>query len=252
MSTAMTLPEELCVTTLEDLVARTGITEVHGPDGGPLRWLTSAPFGPDPVGKVRVFVGDGAVAKAVYVALAVPAIGLDSHMTFAFTPPTSAVPHFTLDSVQGQGSYAFHLDLIPRAEIGTHVPYMDAVYGNLTEKFEEVRAWEGLSDTNLTPRQNAMMSPWMLARRATEEAFRAMTGPVGVYRDHWYSLIEKGLPDDVLATLSDTNLAARDAEHRRQLFSPEVDPVWHQVTQLVGEEQSEFMRHQLLSNEVPR
>lgn len=249
MTTEMTLPEELCVTTLEDIVSRTGITEVHGEDGGPLRWLSS-PMSPDPVGKVRVFTGDGAVAKAVYVALAVPAIGLDSHMTFAFTPETSAVPHFTLDSVMGQGSYAFHLDLIPRAEIGTHVPYMDAAYGGLTETFEAVREWEGLSATNLTPRQNAMMSAWMLARRATEEAFRAMSGPVGAYRDHWYALLEKGLPDEVLTSLSDTDLAARDAEHRRQLFSPEVDPVWHQVTRLVGEEQMEFMRRQLMTNEV--
>ena len=244
----MSLPEELCVTTLEDIVARTGITEVTGLEGGPLRELTSPAFGP--VGKIRVFTGDGAVAKAVYVSLVVAPIGLDSHMTFAFTPPTSAVPHFTLDSVMGQGSYAFHLDLIPRAEIGVHVPYMDAVYGGITETFEQVRDWEGLSATNLTPRQNAMMSPWMLARRATEDAFRAMSGPVGVYRDHWYSLIEKGLPDEILATLSDTDLAARDAEHRRQLFSPEVDPVWHQVTQLLGEEQMEFVRRQLLTNEV--
>ena len=247
-SPSPSLPEKLCVTTLEDIVARTGISEVHGSDGGPLRVLSSGPFGE--VGKIRVFTGDGAVAKAVYVSLAVPAIGLDSHMTFAFTPATSAIPHFTLDSVMGQGSYAFHLDLIPRAEVGTHVPYMDAVYDGLTPTFEQVRDWEGLSRTNLSPRQIAMMSPWMLVNRATEEAFAAMPGPVGTYRDHWYSLVEKGLPDEILATLADTDLAARDAEHRRQLFSPEVDPVWNQVTQLVGEEQSEFIRHQLLTNEV--
>jgi hypothetical protein len=245
----MSLSEDLCVATLEDVVARTGLTEHLGDDGGPALLLFSS-FGPEPVGRMRLFTGDGVVAKAVYVALAVPQIELDSHMTFAFSRADSAIPHFTLDSVFGQGSYAFHLDLIPRAELGTHVDYMDATYDALTPTFNEVRDWEGLSRTNLSPRQIAMMSPWMLVNRATEAAFAQMPGPVGRYRDHWYALVEKGLPEAVLAGLSDVDLAARDAEHRRQLFSPEVDPVWNQVERLVGGEVMERIRRQLLTNEI--
>ena len=246
----MSLTEQLCVTTLEDIVARTSLTEVTDGDGGPVLTLHSEPFGPDPVGKMRIFTGDGVVAKAVYVSLAVQQIGLDSHMTFAFTRTDSAIPHFTLDSVFGQGTYAFHLDLIPRAELGTHVAYMDAVYDALTPTYDEVRDWEGLTRTNLSPRQIAMMSTWMLVNRATEEAFAQMPGPVGRYRDHWYTLVDKGLPDDIVASLADTDLAARDDEHRRQLFSPDVDHVWSQVEQLVGHDDMEKIRVELLTNEV--
>lgn len=238
------LPERLCRTTLEDIVDRVGLTE----QGSPYLTLTS-PMAPDPVGRMRVFIGNGKVAKAVYVGLVVPSIGLDSHMTFAFGAADSALPHFTLDSVHGQGSFAFHLDLIPRAELGTHVAYMDAVYDGLTETFTAVRQWDGLTPAALSPRQIAMMSPWMLVNRATEPAFAAMSGPVEQYRDHWYVLVDKGIPDDVLASLSDVDLAARDAEHRRQLFSAEVDPVWHQVERLIGTEQMESIRQQLLTNE---
>lgn len=241
----MSLPGKLCNTTLDDIVSRLGLSEVTSP----YLELTS-PMSPDPVGKMRIFTGDGPVAKAVYVGLVVEQIGLDSHMTFAFTPADSPLPHFTLDSVMGQGSFAFHLDLIPRAELGTHVAYMDACYAGLTDTFDRVREWEGLTRANLSPRQIAMMSPWMLVNRATEDAFAAMPGPVGEYRDHWYALLDKGLDDDIAQTLHDVDVAARDAEHRRQLFSVDVDPVWLQVERLVGNEQMEAVRGQLLTNEV--
>ena len=64
---------------------------------------------PEPVGTVRLFSG-GPIHKLVYIGLAVPMIGLDSHMVFAFTAPDSAVPHFTLDSVLAGPHFAFHLD----------------------------------------------------------------------------------------------------------------------------------------------
>ncbi len=43
------------------------------------------------------------------------------------------MPHFTLDSVLGQGSYAFHLDLIPRVELATHLTYVDWAHTPLTD-----------------------------------------------------------------------------------------------------------------------
>jgi len=242
------LPGVLCRTTLDEVVAGARLTEVHG-DEGPYMTLRSA-MGPDPVGEVRIFTGGGAVAKAVYVSLAVPQIGLDSHMTFAFTSADCPVPHFTLDSVQGQGTYAFHLDLIPRVDLASHVEYMDWAYSPLTPKFEEVRAWEGLTATALSPRQIAMMSTWMLVNRATEAAFRLMPGPVGAYRDHWLGLVSAEVPADVHSTIGDTDLGARDLKHRAALFSPDVDPVWHQVTRLVGADVMERIRAQLLTNAV--
>lgn len=245
----MSLPRDLCLGTLDTLVDRVGLKEVAGSDGGPFMTLTSA-MGPDPVGSVRVFTGEK-VAKAVYVGIVVPQIGLDSHMVFAFMPDDSPVPHFTLDSVASHGYFAFHLDLIQRADAGTHMVYNDWAHTPLTETFEQVNAMEGLSKAVLEPRQLTVMSSWMLANRATEEAFGQLDAPVGAYLDHWFSLVEGEVPAEVTADVSDTDLAARDARNRGLLFSPEVDKVWAQISRLITEPVAESIRRQLVDNEVP-
>jgi len=244
------LPGGLCRRTLDSVVALSDLVEVTAADGGAFRTLTS-PMSPAPVGAVRVFRGEGVVAKAVYVALAVPAIGLDSHMVFAFTRGDSVVPHFTLDSVQGQGSYAFHLDLIPRAELATHLTYVDWAHTPLTETFEEVQQRPGLSKAAIGPRQFAMMSPWMLVSRADENAFAGIEDAVKSYLAHWSLLLEGCVPDAVLADVSDTDLAVRDLRNRANLFSPDVDHVWAQVARLIGDEASEGVRTLLLDNDIP-
>jgi hypothetical protein len=249
-----TLPAELCLATVDSIVGRTGLQEVAGleaVDGrSPYRVLRSV-MGPDPVGEMRVFRNGKGVAKAVYVGIAVEAIGLDSHMVFAFTDAASAVPHFTLDSVRSPEYYAFHLDLIPRVELASHLPYVDACFTPLTETFESLREWDGLSRAHVGPRQIAMMSPWMCVNRATEDAFRQMPPIVAAYRDHWFDLLENGLPADVVEDAADTDLAARDLRNRGSLFSADVDPVWNQIARLLGAEATEEIRLMLVDNEVP-
>ena len=242
------LSGSLCHGTLDTIVERGGLTEVTGPDGGPLLELTSAPFGD--LGEARVFRGDR-IAKAVYVGLAVPQIGLDSHMVFAFAPAGVPVPHFTLDSVFGQGTYAFHLDLIPRADLGTHLAYLDWAHTPLDATFEEVTGRPGLTRTAIGPRQFAMMSPWMLVHRADEEAFRGIDGAVKAYLEHWFALVEGEVPAEVAGDVADTDLAARDQRNRANIFSPDVDKVWAQVEQLIGIEQMEAVRGLLLDNAIP-
>lgn len=245
----MSLPRDLCLGTLDTLVDRAGLKEVPGADGGPFTTLMSS-MGPDPVGSVRVFTGDK-VAKAVYVGIVVPQIGLDSHMVFAFMPDGSPVPHFTLDSVASHGHFAFHLDLIQRVDAGTHMVYNDWAHSPLTETFEQVNAMEGLSKAVLEPRQVAVMSSWMLANRATEEAFGQLDAPVAAYLEHWFSLVDGEVPAEVTADIADTDLAARDARNRGLLFSPEVDKVWAQISRLITEPVAEDIRRQLVTNEVP-
>ena len=240
------LPGGLCNRTLDAIVEANGLTEV----GAPFRSLAS-PMSPDPVGTVRIFRGDGAVEKVVYVGLAVPAIGLDSHMVFAFTRGDSVVPHFTLDSVQGQGSYAFHLDLIPRAELATHLAYVDWAHTPLTATYDEVEARAGLSKAAIGPRQYAMMSPWMLVHRAEEDAFAGIEDAVRAYFEHWVSLLAGDVPGEVVADVADTDLATRDLRNRANIFNPDVDKVWAQVQQLIGAEQAEAVRTLLLDNSIP-
>ncbi len=250
MSGTESLPGGLCRRTLEAVVRHAALTEVTAAEGGPFSTLMSA-MSPDPVGSVRLFRGDGVVAKAVYVGLTVPPIGLDSHMVFAFTRGDSVVPHFTLDSVQGQGSFAFHLDLIPRAELASHLTYVDWAHTPLTETFEEVQQRAGLSKAAIGPRQMAMMSPWMLVHRADEEAFAGIESAVTSYLTHWSALLDSEVPAAVSTDVADTDLAARDARNRSHLFNPDVDHVWSQVARLIGEEGSEAVRGLLLDNEIP-
>ncbi|WP_262849097.1 hypothetical protein [Mumia quercus] len=249
---SLSLPHGLCQRAWERVVAERGLVEVTGEGGGPAQILTS-PMSPDPVGEVRVFAAaseDEPVAKLVYVGLTVAMIGLDSHMVFAFTREGLPIPHFTLDSVQGHGTFAFHLDLIPRADLGTHLPYLDWAYEPLTPTFEDVQTWEGLTKAEIGPRQNAMMSPWMLVNRADTDAFVAIESAVTTYLDHWLGLLDGGVPAEVVADVADTDLPARDARNRALIFSPEVDKVWAQVAQLIGDDASEKVRAQLLDNGV--
>jgi hypothetical protein len=245
----MSLPRDLCQGALDSLIDRAGLKEVPGTDGGPFMTLAST-MGPDPVGSVRVFGGD-TVAKAVYVGIVVPQIGLDSHMVFAFTPDDSPVPHFTLDSVAAGEHFAFHLDLIQRVDAGTHMVYNDWAHTPLTETFEQVNAMDGLSKAVLEPRQLTIMSSWMLASRATEEAFGGLGDPVAAYLDHWFSLIEGEAPADVVADIADTDLPVRDQRNRALLFSPEVDKVWAQISRLITEPVAEQIRALLVDNELP-
>jgi hypothetical protein len=238
----MTLAADLAFSTLDKLRERLSLTEVE------IISLTS-PMMPEPVGKVQVFSGEN-ISKAVYIGMSVPFIKLDSHMIFAFTKPDSAIPHFTLDSVNNDTTYAFHLDLIPRVDLGTNLEYLDAVYGDLSEEFERAAQIEGLTKAHLNPRQLAIMSPWMLVNRANEVAFKKITDSVNFYLEHWFSLLENGLSSEITNQFSAEYLAQRDRKNREIVFNPDVDKVWAQVDRLVGAEMSAKMRGILKSQEI--
>jgi len=238
----MSLPQTLSLNALNHIRDRFSMREI----GAPYQTLTSQ-FGQ--VGEIRLFEGE-AVAKMVYISMAVPQFGLDSHMIFAFTPSGSPVPHFTLDSVLNAPDFAFHLDLIPRLDMGANLAYMDYCFGPLTETYEAAAQIEGLKPAKLGPRQYAIMSPWMLVYRANESAFEAIQAPVSAYLEHWAGLVEQGIPSDVTEGASAESLAERDRRNRRIIFNPSVDKVWAQVDRLLGAETSAQMREILIKQTV--
>lgn len=228
------LSKQLHHQTLQRIVDTLGLSELTAEDGGPYLPLNSqVPIAPGRTGEVRVFRGEG-IAQLVSCTIVVPAIGLDSHMLFAFTDTESAVPHFTVDSVRNGADYAFHLDLIPRLDLAVELSYMDAVFAPLTETYQAHCALPGLTPARLDPRQYAVMSPWMLVSRADEAAFRAIFKAVEAYLTHWFAVLQGGVPPSALGAATPSQLAARDAAHRGVIFNAEVDKVWNQITPLIG------------------
>lgn len=237
----MSLVKNLSLTTLQTLTGALKAQE-EGSELEPHKVLRSA-MSPAPVGVARSFRGQGG-EQIIYIGLTVPAIHLDSHMLFCFTPPASIVPHFTLDAVHAGDHYAFHLDLIPRLELTMHPTYMREAYQPLTAHFQAGRAIPGLSPAHLSPMQIAVMSPWMLAHRASAESMDAVGRVCGQYLDYWRTLHDSGLPAtrSTLSAATIATLPVRDYQHRSLLFSRELDPVWAQVDRLLGEGESEALR----------
>jgi hypothetical protein len=233
---AVSLPKKLFEDTLQRTVETLGLQEQQGVDGGPYMALESkVPMAQGIVGNVRLFTG-GPLFRVVTCSIVVPAIQLDSHMMFAFTPGDSAIPHFTLDSVMAGDHFAFHLDLIPRVDMGSNLAYMKEVFAPLNDAFAEGAAIEGLTPAHLSPMQNAIMSPWMLAYRANEQAFENIETSVRKYQDHWFSVVEKGVSAEAIGDVSSEEMQARNKRNKAIIFSTEVDPVWERITMLIGEE----------------
>ena len=231
---ASSLPDALLQRTLNRVVETFGLAQEAGENGGP--WLPlncQAPMYEGSVGQVRLYRG-GPLFQVVTSDIVVPPIQLDSHMMFAFTPSDSAVPHFTLDSVRAGDHHAFHLDLIPRLDLGAYLAYMDACFTPLTPTFERGQAMPDLTPAQLSPRQYAIMSPWMLAKRATAEAFAAIDELVDAYLEHWLGLVAGGVPAAALEGANAAALIERDRRNKAIIFNREVDKVWDQITPLVG------------------
>lgn len=256
-----TLAAHLSRRTLDAIVGHFGLREVTGQAGGPFLPLAAKPFGGAPVGSLRLWDGGGKLSKVVYTGITVEPIGLDSHMIFAFTDKASPVPTFTLDSVytrlpavadplppgadpnfpNGGDMYAFHLDLVPRCDLGINAAYMRRCYVELTEPRAAVLAAEGVYPALLSPMQRAIMSPWMLAQRTTPEAYGKAVFPAAeTYVNHWMAMVDDGLKGLAAHMLGKTG-PTRDARNRELIFSRDIDPVWRKIDGLLGADVSDRM-----------
>ena len=247
MSETHSLPGALSDKTLDRLIAELGLSEIHGEPGDAYLPLTShAPIHEGRCGHVRLFEGED-IFRVVTCTLVAPAIHLDSHMIFAFMPSPSPVPHFTLDSVKHGDHFAFHLDLIPRVDLGANYAYSQWAYGALTEPHETASAIEGLEPAHISPMQRSIMSPWMMVNRADETAFTAIESTVDAYLDHWLTLLRSDIPESVSSSTNAAGLVERDKANKELIFSPEIDKVWDQIRGLIGDEAVQQTRDLLLA-----
>lgn len=259
-----TLASKLSEKTLTSIIEHFNLQEVKGTAGGDFVPLTAPNFGNIPVGGLRVWDGgDGPIKKMIYIGVTVEAIGMDSHMIFAFTQPDSLVPNFTLDSVfstlppgvdpimpEGGETYAFHLDLIPCVDLGVNLPYMERCFIPMTEVQTKCREHPGIIPALLSPAQNAIMSPWMLAQRSDAKAYEeTVFDSAETYLNHWYDLVDNGL-DDIADQIIAGDPAERERKNRALIFSRELDPVWQKIDMMVGEETSDYMISILRNQEI--
>jgi hypothetical protein len=231
----MSLARQIVERSIDHLVSALGLEEIRH-EQGIFKVLRSETM-PDFNGKLRVFRGTGSVERMVSTSLVMPARDHQTHMLFCFGAADTLLPHFTIDSSdQGQGLFAFHLDLIPRLELGAHLTHMRAVYGPLTDTFLLARSIAGLTPVNITPEQRSVMSPWMLVHGANEAAFaRCEQEIMTPYREHFVELCKR-LPAGPKPSLD------RDRAVRAALFDPSVDPVWGRVDRMLGVDTTALIR----------
>ncbi len=101
----------------------------------------------------------------------------------------------------------------------------------------------------MSPRQYAIMSPWMLAHRASEAAFSRIEEAVEAYQGHWFGLLENGVSEAALEGISPSELVQRNLRNKRIIFDPAVDPVWDRITDMIGEEAVAIQRALLIGED---
>ncbi len=243
---------ELVTSVLDRIVAGLDLVEERGADGGsalPLH-AVGGPLDGQHIGDFRVFArGDG--TRLVHSVLAIDEFGMDTHQIYAFTGPTSPVPHFFLDtaiSPNTNGTFHVGLDLTPRADLGANLDYSLAVYSGLTEARAQALSEPGVQPVpSLGPLQLSIRSPWMVAAIVSPGELAALTPVVDDYLGQWMKLMDGGLPPDVAASLAETDLAERDHRNREAIFSARTNPVWTLLDRLVGADTAAEMRRLLVA-----
>ena len=256
-----TLASKISLQTADKIVSTLNLKE-HGTPFKDLGMTFPGPGGKmiQTEGALRLWSGEH-IPKMVYIGYSIPDMGVDSHMIFAFPADDSLVPIFTLDSVfmsaqfasatsslpVEEDTYAFHLDLVQRCDLGVNFDYIKKVYQCLEPIKEQTETAPGISPALLSPTQRAIMSPWMLANRSATDAYEAHVFPAAdAYLEHWLSLVRDGLEDLRPGIRGETG-ADRTSANRALIFNPQIDPVWAKMDRMMGPENAARCQQILLN-----
>jgi hypothetical protein len=223
-------PEAVCTRIVSKLIEELGSVDI-APDSPAWRDLLR---GGQRVGELRVYRGRGRIQKIVtfHFGLDTPDLGtLESHSVTVFTAPESPVPHFMLDSVRVGPKVSFHVDLLPKRDLGVALAYLDRCFAPLTEIRAELDADPRFVESNPPLRQRALQSPWMANYTVEPELLGSTAmGFIERYFRHWVALLRS----DAAELASAPDVAARDRQHRKLVFSRDVDPVWTTLDRVLG------------------
>ena len=221
-------PETVCTRVVARLIKELGCVDI-APDSPVWRDLL---HDGEIVGELRVYRGRGRVQKVVSSRFALASPSMDSHSVVIFTHPDSPVPHFGLDSVRLDSRVHLYVDLLPKRDLAVSLDYLDRCYVPLSELHREMEL-----DARFTPsvaplRHRALLSPWHALYTVDPSDLGAAERYVDRYLSHWATLLNSNAPE--LRTAPD--IASRDADYRKTLYSREVDPAWAMLDRAIGKD----------------
>ena len=182
------------------------------------------------VGELRVYRGRGVVEKVVSAHFKLETPAIESYMVTVFTRPESPVPHFVLDVVRFGPKASFHVDLLPKRDLGVSLGYVDCCFAPLSQIRADLEQDARFAVGTAPLRQKAFLSPWMALYTHEPELLEVARSYVDRYFAHWSSLLTTRDPELEL----DPVVAARDAVNRKLVFSRELDPVWGMLDRALG------------------
>ncbi|HEX5659708.1 MAG TPA: hypothetical protein VFX59_21085 [Polyangiales bacterium] len=219
-------PESVCTRVVARLINELSCVDI-APDSPAWRDLM---HGSEIVGELRVYRGRGRVQKVVSSRFALGTPAMDSHSVVVFTQPDCPVPHFGLDSVQLDTRVHLYVDLLPKCDLGVSQAYLDRCYVPLSEVRRDLE-----QDARFTPsvaplRHRALLSPWHALYTLDPGDLGAAEAYVERYLTHWASLVRSDVPE----LASSPEVAVRDAQYRKALYSRDVDPAWSMLDRVIG------------------
>jgi hypothetical protein len=236
-------PEAVCTRIVSKLIEELGCVDI-APDSP--AWRDLLCHGKR-VGELRVYRGRGRIQKTVtsHFTLEAPSPGgdraagqaLESHSVAVFTAPESPVPHFVLDSVRVGSKVTFHVDLLPKRDLGIALAYLDRCFAPLNDVRAELDADPRFVQGSAPLRQRALSSPWLAQYEVEPELLGTAMGFIERYFRHWSSLLRS----DAGELASAPDVAARDRQHRKLFFSREVDPAWSMLDRALGRDMVDLL-----------
>ena len=231
---------------INDIVSRTSLTELEGPNGGPYLPLTFSESPEQSAGAVRLWraADDSPLDRMLHMRLLAGPV--DTQLLFLFGRADSSMPHFHLQTVQfPPDGCVYNADILPRLDPVTHPNWFTRVFSGLRRPYKAATTdrENSCAQAPANPALAFYMSPYGIASARTDTAELAKVAPqLQAYVDHYLALAGEGtwpVPEGV-------DTIARDKHYLQLFFADELDPrAWHGVYKVIGEARGKVVKQLL-------